>query len=384
MILPHSPAYNPLLSYRAHLRYIALEGADGIGKTTQTRRLVERLNAELERGLCKDDASNAVCARQPTSGPIGSLIREMSRGKKPVDDAAMQLLFAADRMNAAPEIRVQLELGHHVITDRCELSSAVYYAASVPQFKCELCGWTGDIESTALHKSSKRWTYDDYGAQRNLVTVDAYRHQEGCDLDLTDVADLRFRRALRWNDEALHPGLVIVLTTSEDVAHRRIKARGDTPDLFEIELIQRRARRLYKLVAIERKRLRAFTRVEWVEGDGNEDEIGSEVFDVVERYLRSLVDDDRAMSDSSGIVDDHLIPKTGEPVVFEMFHVDGCVTKIDRPESKHRSARWLLECCPSLKATVSELESIPLGTAVQFYTREQQSYFVRRCFERAY
>ncbi len=387
MIFPKSTAYHPLLSYQNHLRYIALEGADGSGKTTQARRLVDKLNAHLEIGLCRDGSPNAIYTCQPTHGPIGSVIRDTLRGKTPIDDAALQLLFAADRTNAAANIRQHLEDGHHVVTDRCELSSAVYYAASAPQFRCELCGWAGDVESTTAHERVKRWTYDDRNEQRQLVVVDSYRHSDKCDLDLTDISERRFRQALGWNDQALHPSLIIIILATPKVSRERILGRGNVPDMFENEAVQRRANRIYERVANDRHRksIRAFTRIVWVDGTGNEDDVASAIFDSADRYLHEFEDDDSLFSSNeTWSVNDHVIPKTSGVVVFEVFCTEDDAALVDRPETKHRSAQWLLERYPDLKATVNALDDIPLGTAMRFEAGEQRSYFVRRCYERTY
>ena len=79
--------------------FIALEGIDGAGTTTQAGRLAEWL---------KTQGRSVVRTAEPTSRPVGQLIRQILQGRLTdggeairVDEATMALLFAADR--ADPE-----------------------------------------------------------------------------------------------------------------------------------------------------------------------------------------------------------------------------------------------------------------------------------------
>lgn len=105
-------------------RLIVLEGVDGAGTTTQSRRLCDHLNAS---------GRPAHLTREPSDGPVGRLIREVLHGAHaPFDPAAMALLFAADRRDhLAREIEPQLAAGVHVVSDRYVLSSWVYQARFV-------------------------------------------------------------------------------------------------------------------------------------------------------------------------------------------------------------------------------------------------------------
>lgn len=108
-------------------RFIVLEGIDGAGTTTQRERLAAWL-----AGL-----GYAVgCTAEPTSRPVGRLIRSLlSAQAEPFDPDAMALLFAADRRDhIAAEIRPQLARGVIVISDRYVLSSLAYQtSAGVPR-----------------------------------------------------------------------------------------------------------------------------------------------------------------------------------------------------------------------------------------------------------
>ena len=102
-------------------RFIALEGIDGSGTTTQRGALAEALRA---RGHVVLETN------EPSSGSIGRLARErLAQGARPLDRGALALLFAADRLDhVASEIEPALAAGQVVITDRYVMSSWVYQA----------------------------------------------------------------------------------------------------------------------------------------------------------------------------------------------------------------------------------------------------------------
>ena len=99
--------------------FIALEGIDGSGTSTQTRLLAARMRTQGLRVL-------ETC--EPSRGPIGRMIRErLSTRAAPIEPAALALLFAADRLeHVAREIEPALAEGVIVISDRYVLSSLVY------------------------------------------------------------------------------------------------------------------------------------------------------------------------------------------------------------------------------------------------------------------
>jgi dTMP kinase len=103
--------------------FIALEGIDGAGTTTQARRLSEWFAAR---------ALPAFATFEPSAGRIGRLIREYLAGKVDAPDVdrhfhTLALLFAADRLDhLAREVEPRLGSGIHVVSDRYLLSSLVY------------------------------------------------------------------------------------------------------------------------------------------------------------------------------------------------------------------------------------------------------------------
>lgn len=106
--------------------FVALEGIDGSGTTTQLGRLVAHLEARGRR---------AHATREPSTGPVGRLLRELLLGSHalpdgaPADGQAMALLFAADRRDhLRREIEPRLAGGVDVVTDRYLMSSLAYQA----------------------------------------------------------------------------------------------------------------------------------------------------------------------------------------------------------------------------------------------------------------
>ena len=102
-------------------RFIALEGIDGSGTTTQRGALASALRS---RGHVVLETN------EPSSGSIGRLARErLAQGAVPLDRGALALLFAADRLDhVASEVEPALAEGRVVITDRYVMSSWVYQA----------------------------------------------------------------------------------------------------------------------------------------------------------------------------------------------------------------------------------------------------------------
>ncbi len=104
-------------------RFITLEGGEGTGKSTQARRLVERIRA-LGR--------EAIATREPGGSPRAELIREalLSGTVKPLGPVAEAMMFAAARIDHLDTtIRPALARGAVVVCDRFIDSTRVYQGA---------------------------------------------------------------------------------------------------------------------------------------------------------------------------------------------------------------------------------------------------------------
>ncbi len=163
--------------------FIALEGIDGSGTTTQASMLAEWF----------EDAGLAVLlTREPSSGPVGKMIREIltqpgNTQQQDLDAHRLALLFAADRLShLGNEILPALEQNRHVISDRYLLSSLAYQSIHCsPE-------WVGMI-----------------------------------------------------NCEARPPDLTLLLDLPIETAMQRVQARGQTLEIYERPELQRKIRERY-------------------------------------------------------------------------------------------------------------------------------------------
>ena len=101
---------------------IVLEGIDGTGKTTMSKRLTAWLN---------ENGYPAVWLKEPTDGTFGRKIRALAReGRQTVSPEEELELFIKDRIdNCRDNIRPALENGRCVVLDRYYFSSAAYQGA---------------------------------------------------------------------------------------------------------------------------------------------------------------------------------------------------------------------------------------------------------------
>lgn len=201
-------------------RFLVLEGLDGAGTTTQAAILASRLAALGRR---------VHLTSEPSRGPVGKLLRRALRGTiaggRPLDQRALALLFAADRIDhLASEVDPRLASGVDVVSDRYALSSLAYQSAA-----------TGDLA----------W-----------VEV--------------------------LNREAPAPDLTIFLEVRPAVALRRRYAASAEREIFEVPAFQRRVAAAYRR-ALRRLRARG-ERVAVVDGEADLEAVA----DAVVRAARAV------------------------------------------------------------------------------------------------
>lgn len=107
--------------------FIAFEGIDGSGKSTQVELLMERL---------KKNEVSCYATMEPTDSPIGLLIRQIMTGQMRADSKVIAALFVADRLdhllNEVNGIAAKVKEGITVITDRYYFSSYAYQSVDMP------------------------------------------------------------------------------------------------------------------------------------------------------------------------------------------------------------------------------------------------------------
>ncbi|MCF8449509.1 MAG: dTMP kinase [Taibaiella sp.] len=103
--------------------FIAIEGTDGSGKSTQAAMLAQRLTEEGHK---------VHLTFEPTNGHIGKLLRSILKGEISIDQKAIAGLFLADRLdhllNTQDGILKKMEEGYTVISDRYYFSSYAYHS----------------------------------------------------------------------------------------------------------------------------------------------------------------------------------------------------------------------------------------------------------------
>jgi dTMP kinase len=102
--------------------FIAFEGLDGSGKSTQVNFLADKL---------ENAGFKIYTTSEPTNSRIGSIIRDIFKHKMEADHRTIAALFAADRLdhvlNKTDGILKKLEEGYTVICDRYYFSSYAYH-----------------------------------------------------------------------------------------------------------------------------------------------------------------------------------------------------------------------------------------------------------------
>ena len=107
--------------------FLAFEGIDGSGKSTQ----VKLLSGQLERA-----GHRVYTTCEPTDSPIGSMIRSIFSHRMDADHRTIAGLFVADRLhhllNKTDGMLKMVREGVSVITDRYYFSSYAYHGAHMP------------------------------------------------------------------------------------------------------------------------------------------------------------------------------------------------------------------------------------------------------------
>jgi dTMP kinase len=203
--------------------FVVFEGIDGAGTTTQAERY-----AAYQRGRRRF----VHVTREPSSGPIGSLIRSVliERVSLPTASQAeiMTLLFAADRLDHVDvEVAPHLREGSIVISDRYDLSSLAYQSATVTD------------------------------GRDPAVIVEWIR---------------------QCNRHARRPDVTVVLDTSPEIAAARRRLRGGAREIFDDLDLQARLAQAYRRAEL----LVPGDRVLHVSGDEDTDTVTQAIIKTLE------------------------------------------------------------------------------------------------------
>ena len=159
--------------------FIALEGIDGSGKTTQ---------AKILTGKLEDKGYKVYSTCEPTDGAIGILIRKILKGEMKVDEHIIAALFVADRLdhllNETNGIVKKLGEGYTVVTDRYYFSSYAYHGVHVDMnwvieanaVSAKICRPDLNIfidaqPETSMSRIQNRTTTEMYETLENLTSV---------------------------------------------------------------------------------------------------------------------------------------------------------------------------------------------------------------------
>jgi thymidylate kinase len=195
------------------------DGADGAGKTEAVAAVV---------ALLRDDGYDVLSTTNPSDGQIGRFLRRMLAREVAVAGAhAKQLLFTADRFEHDElVVRPALERGQVVISDRYELSTAAYLAASFPLWRCSSCAWQGDDPPRRICDQ----------CPSGILLVNAFNY---------------VRRALAWNNAATRPAMTFLFDIPLDVCIQRMRGRSSSVEFFEATPFQQKVHAVFEALILK-------------------------------------------------------------------------------------------------------------------------------------
>jgi dTMP kinase len=200
--------------------FIAFEGGDGAGKSTQVALLAEALRA---RGR------TVTVTRQPGGTTLGAAIRDLVLHGDHVSPRAEALLFAADKAHHVDElVRPALARGEVVLTDRYTDSSVAYQGAG------------RDLGADEVH-DLQMWAVDDLVPDLTVVvdiTPDEGRRRRGDTHDRLESEADAFHESIRRHFLAMasgHPERYLVVDGAEsgEAVHARVLDRLERMGLLE-------------------------------------------------------------------------------------------------------------------------------------------------------
>ena len=192
--------------------FIAFEGGDGAGKSTQVALLREALEAA---------GRTVTVTRQPGGTTLGREIRDLVLHGDHVAPRAEALLFAADKAHHVDQlIKPALDRGEVVLTDRYTDSSVAYQGAG------------RDLGAQEIHDLNM-WAVDDLVPDLTVVvdvSAQEGRRRRGDVHDRLEAEEDTFHEAIRAHYLAMAQGnpqryVVVDGTLSPDEIHARVVER---------------------------------------------------------------------------------------------------------------------------------------------------------------
>ncbi len=202
-------------------KFIAFEGIDGSGKSSQIQWVKSKLEAAGHK---------VYTTFEPTDNKIGSIIRSILKGVERADHLTIAALFAADRLhhllNEQDGILMKLADGYIVLTDRYYFSSYAYHSLYV---------------------------------------------------DMDWVIEINKKSA-----ELLRPDLNIFIDLSPELAMNRIESNRNQTELFEtLDMLKG----VYNNYQIAFDKMKDVEKIRRIDGDDTPDAIGKIILQEIERIL---------------------------------------------------------------------------------------------------
>lgn len=210
-------------------KFIAIDGPDGCGKTTQVKLLAEYL---------KKQGVEVVKTNDPGGTAIGDKIRKLLKyGSKDIDVRTEVMLFMASRAQLVAEIiEPALKKGNTVLCDRYISSTCAYQeAGGYPIGKILELGRfaVGDIwpDITLVLDLPPEKGRERTGVTRSKMVESDYEQNHFFDSPTADMFDSRtldYHRKVRkafLNLEEIYPGIVKIIDVSTDdieAVHKKI------------------------------------------------------------------------------------------------------------------------------------------------------------------
>ncbi|QSZ31121.1 hypothetical protein DSL72_000684 [Monilinia vaccinii-corymbosi] len=118
--------------------FILMEGLDRAGKTTQVKKVCDRLyasgrNVKLMRFPGREENFKLISLIQDRTTSIGQQINSYLQSSTSLPDQSIHLLFSANRWEKAQEIRAFIAQGYTIVCDRYYYSGMVYTSSKYPK-----------------------------------------------------------------------------------------------------------------------------------------------------------------------------------------------------------------------------------------------------------